>query len=376
MIEVAVDRMAHGGAAVGRVDGQVVFVRGAIPGETVMAAVVRTGRRGRYLEADTVDVLEASPDRVEPPCPLAGSCGGCDWQFIALARQRRLKAEVIADQMRRLGGVEVSVAVRGAGDVDGLGWRTRMRFAAGDDGAWGLRRHRSHDVVTVDRCPIATPDIDAALPEAPPSRPDRELVAVAQEGGAVLQVLPTRRPATVTQRAGGRTWRMAATGFWQAHVDAPRVLLQAVAPHVRDATRWWDLYCGVGLFAGGLAGAAQSVTAVEGDRSAADTARACLADLPRVEVIRADVRTWLGTAPVGRPDVVVLDPPRNGAGGEVCARLSRTTASRLVYVSCDPAALARDTRTLVGDGWRLSALDGFDLFPMSHHVESVAVFDR
>lgn len=376
MIEVRVDRMAHGGAAVGRVDGQVVFVRGAIPGETVHAEVVRTGRRGRYLEADTVAVLDPSPDRVQPPCPLAGVCGGCDWQYIAVPRQRRLKAEVLTDQMQRLGGVDVAVSVAAAGDVAGLGWRTRMRFAAAPDGAWGLRQHRSHEITTVGTCPIATPEVNRVLAGAPNSAPDQELIAVSQDHGAVRQVLPDGPAATVTHTVDGRTWRMPATGFWQPHIDAPQVLVTAVAPHVRNASHWWDLYCGVGLFAGVLAAPGQRVTAVEGDRAAAETATACLADLPEVQVVRADVRSWLSRSSAGRPDVVVLDPPRAGAGAEVCRLLSGTTAGRLVYISCDPAALARDTRTLVADGWALTSLAGYDLFPMSHHVESVAVFDR
>lgn len=376
MIEVTAERMAHGGSAVGRVDGQVVFVRGAIPGETVRAEVVRTGRRGRFLEAETVEVLQPSPDRVRPPCPLAYVCGGCDWQHIAVPRQRQLKAEVLADQLHRLGGVDVPVTVDPAGDRAGLGWRTRMRFAATPRGRWGLRRERSHEVVTVDSCPIATADLDRALSGAPTAHPSQELVAASQDHGAVLQVLPDGRPATVTHTVAGRTWQMPATGFWQAHVNAPTLLSSAVAPHVREAARWWDLYCGVGLFAGTLAAPGQTVTAVEGDRAAAATARTCLADLPDVRVVRADVRSWLSQPAPDRPDVVVLDPPRAGAGAAVCSFLSGTAAHRLVYVSCDPAALARDTRTLIEAGWGLSSVAGIDLFPMSHHVESIAVFDR
>lgn len=376
MIEVTVERMAHGGSAVGRIDGQVVFVRGAIPGETVRAEVVRTGRRGRFLEADTVEVLEPSPDRVRPPCRLADVCGGCDWQHIAVPRQRQLKAEVLADQLNRLGGVDVPVTVQPAGDTAGLGWRTRMRFAATPQAGWGLRRQRSHQVVPVDSCPIATADLDHELSGAPAARSGQELVVVSQDHGAALQVIPDGPPVTVTHTVAGRTWQMPATGFWQAHVNAPALLSSAVAPHVREAAHWWDLYCGVGLFAGTLAAPGQAVTAVEGDTTAAATAMTCLADLPDVRVVCADVRTWLTHPATSRPDVVVLDPPRAGAGAAVCSSLSGTTAARLVYVSCDPAALARDTRTLIADGWGLSSVAGIDLFPMSHHVESIAVFDR
>lgn len=373
-MRVTIDRMAHGGAAVGRVEGRVVFVRGAIPGEVVQVRVTGEGRRGRYLTADTVAVITASPDRVAPPCPIAGDCGGCDWQFISLTRQRTLKAEVVADQMARLGGVHREVTVTG-GDATGLGWRTRMRFAAADPG-WGLRRHGSHDVVPVPECAVAVPGLNELLRSPPESRPGQQLVVIDQPGGAAWQRIPGDPPVTVTEQVGDRTWHLPAAAFWQAHRGAPRALLDAVAPHVHPVGVWWDLYSGVGLFAGALARPGQTVTAVEGDRAAARAARRNLADLASVRVVARDVRQWVAAAPEPSPDAVVLDPPRTGAGAAVCTALGQTSATTLVYVACDPAALARDTRTLTDDGWRLDTLTGHDLFPMTHHVECVAVFHR
>lgn len=376
MITVTLTGIAHGGSAVGRVDGQVVFVRGAIPGETVTATVTGQGRKGRFLNAETVAVLDASPDRVTPPCPAAGVCGGCDFQHITPGRQRSLKSQVLTEQLERLGGVTVDVPVLAA-DPDALGWRTRMRFAAGTDGAWGLRRHNSHEVVDLTFCPIATDGVNHALADATAAPAGAELVIAEAADEVVACVRPGQVPGTVTEIAAGREWQVGMTGFWQAHRQAPDVLVAAVAPHVAQARSWWDLYCGVGLFAGALARPGVPVNAVEGDRRAAGLARKNLGDRPDVRVHTADVRQWLARPQkVASPDTIVLDPPRSGVGREVISSLSATAAQRLVYVACDPAALGRDVAYLRADGWVLQSVTGYDLFPMTHHVEAVAVLQR
>lgn len=380
LLTVPVTTMAHGGHAVGRVDGQVVFVRHAIPGETVTARVTGQGRKGRYLTADAVEVLTASSDRVSPPCPVAAECGGCDFQHISLSRQRELKATVLSEQLQRLGGVEMAVPVLAADD-SGTGWRTRMRFVADDDGRWGLRRHGSHAVVPLQHCVIATENVNAALADAPAGIPGSELVVVDQPDGAVTQLVPGGDPVSVVAQAGGRRWQVAATGFWQTHRAAAQTLVAAVGPHVAGADSWWDLYCGVGLFAGSLAADGQNVTGVEGDRRAARLARRNLRDLPNVRIEAADVGPWVAAhgssrSATDQPDVIVLDPPRRGAGRAVVTGLTQTTATKLVYVACDPAALGRDVGYLREDGWTVAAVTGFDLFPMTHHVEAVAVLSR
>lgn len=376
MITVTLTGIAHGGSAVGRVDGQVVFVRGAIPGETVTARLTGEGRRGRFLTAQTVDVIDPSPDRVTPPCPVAGICGGCDFQHVAITRQRQLKSQVLTEQLQRLGGVSLDVPVAAA-DPDALGWRTRMRFAAATTGEWGLRRHNSHDVVAIERCPIATEGVNHALADAPGSAAGSQLVIAEGADEVVACEQPGPLPGTLVERAAGRQWLVEATGFWQAHIEAPDMLVAAVAPHVADADRWWDLYCGVGLFAGALARPGVPVAAVEGDRRAGRMARRNLADLPDVRVHVADVQKWL---PQGSrtwpPDVVVLDPPRTGVGREVVSLLSASAAGRLVHVACDPAALGRDVGYFRSEGWRVESVTGYDLFPMTHHVEAVAVLVR
>lgn len=371
MITVTLDRIAHGGHCVARHEGQVVFVRHGIPGETVRVRITGRGRKDRYLFADVVEVLEASPDRVTPDCVVAGECGGCDFQHIREARQRELKAQVLTEQLARLGGVDLPVEVREVPRT-GMGWRTRARFVADRAGRWGMRHHGSHEIVAISQCPIATAPVNEVLAGLAPGTEGEEVLITDSGDGA--QVVGTPAP-EVRRRVGDRIFQVPADGFWQVHPAAPEVLLAAVAPYVAAAGSWWDLYCGAGLFAGCLAAPGQRVAAVEGDRRAAAAARRNLADLPGVHVVRSDVSAWLGRTR-SRPQTVVLDPPRAGAGRGVIAGISASTADTVVHVACDPAALGRDVGRYTAAGWQVADVTGYDMFPMTHHVEAVAVLRR
>ena len=355
-VEVEVGPVAHGGHFVARPGGRVVFVRHALPGERVTVEI--TEDSGRYLRGDAIEVHEPSPHRVVPPCPYAGpgACGGCDFQHVELAEQRRLKAAVVEEQLARLAGIEREVVVEevpvhgAAAGTDGLGWRTRMQYVHLPGGGRGLRRHRSHDVVPIDRCLIAHPQ------------------AREPEPGTVVEQVSTS--------VGTRRFAVAADGFWQPHVAAPRTLVDCVrevaAP--QPGERVLDLYAGVGLFAGFLAeavGAEGTVRAVEGDRTAASHARDNLADLPQVRVVSGRVDRVLARG-VGPADLVVLDPPRVGAKRPVVRAIAALEPRAVVYVACDPAALARDLGYFAEHGYHLDVLRAFDLFPMTHHVECVA----
>jgi tRNA/tmRNA/rRNA uracil-C5-methylase (TrmA/RlmC/RlmD family) len=339
-------------------DGRAVLVRHALPGERVRVEV--TEERRSYLRADAVEVLDPSPARVEPPCRWAGPgrCGGCDWQHVALPEQRRLKAAVISEQLSRIAGVEMDVeVVEVPGDVDGLRWRTRVRLAVDDDGVAGLLRHRSHVVERIDDCLIAHPDLPltSVLTQRWPDSDGVELVT-----GEVEQ-------------AAGRDWQVPAGGFWQVHPGAADALAVTVVDYadVMGTDTCLDLYSGVGLFAGSLA-AAGTVTAVESNSAAAAAARENLADLPNVTVVASRVDRWLArTRPAA--DIVVLDPPRKGAGREVVNSIAAAAPRRVVHVACEPASLARDVALFADHGYRLAALRAFDLFPMTAHVECVAL---
>src|SRR5688572_26408431 len=399
--EVTVGPVAHGGHCVARHEGRVVFVRHTLPGERVRVRVTEDRHAG-FCRADAIEVLEASPARVERPCPYSGPglCGGCDWQHVDPAEQRRLQAAVVREQLARLARLEdVDVTVE---ELPGgpLRWRSRARFAVNRSGSPGLRRHRSHDVVVLDDCPITVePAAQAVLRRRWPgagavdvsidstgavttSRLDRRghptSSRVVRPGGD----LPEEPVARGERRAGGRDWEVEGTGFWQVHPAAADALVAAVAEFaaVRAGETVLDLYAGVGLFGGALAPAAGPdgrVVCVESDGAACAAADANLVDLPQAEVWQGEVDAEglaglldeLGTA----PDVVVLDPPRAGAGQAVSRLLAATGARAVVYVACDPAALARDVAAFAAAGYRLAAVRGFDAFPMTAHVECVAL---
>ena len=382
--EVRAERVAHGGFVVARHFGVVVFVRHALPGERVVALVTEGQEGDRFLRADAVEVLEASPDRVAPPCPFSGpgACGGCDFQHVALPAQRALKAAVVAEQLHRLAGLTVEVTVEAVGD-DGLDWRTRVQWAVTSDGEVGLRKHRSHDVVPVDDCRIAHPDLpdvtDTKWPDA------TEVESIVSSTGQRLRLVTTADgttyadgPHELTEQAAGRTWQVTGSGFWQVHPAAADTLVAAVLDGLapEPGERAADLYSGVGLFSGVLAeavGLTGHVVAVESDPVAVDDARVNLADLPHVSVLADRVDRALGADVVGTRDLVVLDPPRTGAKRDVVAGIARLEPRAIAYVACDPAALARDVAIFAEHGYVLESLRAFDLFPMTHHVECVAV---
>ena len=407
-IVVTPERVAHGGHVVARHEGRVLFVRHALPGETVEVEVTGEGPKGRFLRADVVRVLEPSPDRVEAPCRHAGVCGGCDWQHVAVGAQRRLKAEVLREQLARLGGiteiggVPLADAIDVApvpGDHEGLGWRTRVRYAVDAVGRPGFRRHRSHVVEPVERCPLVTDAVDdvgvtrrtwsgSSEIEVVASSHGERAVVVEPSGrasGRELAALPKdvsvpglRGRTWVREEAGGREWRVQADGFWQVHPGAADVLVDAVREALRPqpGERLLDLYSGVGLFAGCLAddvGVTGTVDAVEASIGACRDARRNLHDLPHVRIHQAPVERWLASRTGTGTDLIVLDPPRSGAGASVLDHVMAHEPRAIAYVACDPAALGRDVGHVRASGWRVASVRGFDLFPMTHHVEAVAL---
>jgi tRNA/tmRNA/rRNA uracil-C5-methylase (TrmA/RlmC/RlmD family) len=429
--ELTLGEVAHGGWCVARPqDEAVVFVRHGLPGERVRARI--TAVTAKFARADAVEILTASPDRVEPPCPHArpGGCGGCDWQHASLPAQRALKGAVVAQQLRRMAGIEREVTVEpldgdepvdgddnsknGPGAGLGLGWRTRVLFAVRADGVAGLRVHRSHEVVDVGECLIAHPGVTALglTTRRWPGVTTVEGVvgdsgrAVIISGGkttdsydndgmaAVLRrghnggLTALRGRNYLSQRAAGREWRVSAGGFWQVHPGAADALaaavLSALAPRTGDSVL--DLYCGAGLFAGVLAeavGEDGTVVGVESDPAAVRDARHNLAATGShgARVHRGDVAAVLRRGGLPPARLVVADPPRTGLARAVIEYLdpdggASSGAERFAYVSCDPATLARDIALLATRGWALADLRAFDAFPMTHHVECVATLIR
>lgn len=378
---------ANGGSCVAHHEGRVVFVRYALPGERVRARV--TAERGSYWHAEVLEVIEPSDDRVASLCPIAGpdGAGCCDLAFAAPAAARALKAQVVSNQLQRLGGHAWSGAADPLAEGGPTGWRTRVRLDVGADGRPGFHRYHSDELVTDLRCAQLPAGMLDGLAQAdwPPGA--QLHVAVDDDGERhVVRTLRQGKRTTATvveggydavQRVGTRSWRVPVTAFWQAHRDAGTVYSGLVADWAQPSAGMtvWDLYGGAGVFAAALAGAVGDsgrVLSVDTSRASTRAARAALADLPQVDVVTDSVRRVL-SAQRARADIAVLDPPRAGAGREVIDRLAAAGVRRVVHIGCEAASFARDIGTYRAHGYAVEKIKVFDAFPLTHHVECVAL---
>jgi tRNA/tmRNA/rRNA uracil-C5-methylase (TrmA/RlmC/RlmD family) len=392
---VRLERPATGGA-VGRFeDGRVVFVRHALPGELVRVEI--TESTSRFSRGDAVEVLEASPDRVAAPCRYAhpGGCGGCDLQHASTAGQVSWKAALVAEHLKRIAGVDIDVAVVKP-PSEPRGSRTRLRCAVDDDGRLGLRAARSHDVVVLENCWIADPSFAPAFATPWHGAEEVELRALGDgDPFAVVRRITPRgtmhelcslrgeplEPSTQSRvNVGGHVFSVGPRSFWQAHRDAPTLLLDVVEKLVGAAPgdHVTDLFSGVGLFSVPLAkavGPGGRVTAVESSPYAVRDARQNGDGLRNLKVREWSVSSRSVNDSVGEGDLVVLDPPRGGLAKGVAEALVRRRPRRVVYVSCDAATFARDLKILLVGGFVLGEMRVFDLFPMTEHVELIASLD-
>jgi tRNA/tmRNA/rRNA uracil-C5-methylase (TrmA/RlmC/RlmD family) len=402
-VEIEVTNIAHGGISVGRLDGRVVFVSDAIPGETVLARISDDSKKS-FWRAETVGVLSASPHR-RPHIWAAASldrdpddrAGGAEFGHIANAHQRELKREVLTDSLLRMARIESDVTVEPLpGAEDGTGWRTRVRLHVAGDGTPGPYAARSHRVIPVTDLPLATELAQriAPLDERFPGSDHIDIVAPSTGNPFVLQGTKERPKAQrIVERVGERDFRLDVRGFWQVHREAAQALTTAVQDAI-DESRFdpraanLDLYGGVGLLAAAVGdrfGNHLRITTVESDAQATDHAAENLAEwvgasavTGRVENYVRDLGRTAGAAERERLQraTVVLDPPRSGAGAGVVDGLAALGPRQLVYVACDPVALARDVALFADRGYELTRLRAFDLFPNTHHVEAVATLVR
>jgi tRNA/tmRNA/rRNA uracil-C5-methylase (TrmA/RlmC/RlmD family) len=384
-ILVTIEKIAHGGHFISRHDGAVIFVRHAIPGEECEIEITSTG--SSFNRADVVEVKKSSPDRVSPPCRFAhrNGCGGCDFQHISIARQRALKADVIREQFARIAKMEISVEVEEVSAP--LGWRTRCTAVTTKSGALGFYKARSHSIIPIDDCRILVPEMGYSQLSQRGAKGDQRIeISFSNTGERTIATANSRdeSPLRITEgneiahyTIGNRTLEVSQKSFWQSHKDAPQVLTDAVlsVAEVREGDHVLDLYGGVGLFAAKvlpLVGTTGTVDIVEGSKSATADASRNFSDSSNVRIHTGDVGQFITR--FSTADVIILDPPREGAGKEVISHCAALGARSIVYVACDPAALARDTAYLQTSGYQLQKLRAFDLFPMTHHIESIALF--
>ena len=382
VIRLHLDGFAHGGEAIGRVDGKVVFVVGGIPGEEVSARVFQ--RKPDYLRARLLEVLRPSTDRVEPPCPYFGDCGGCQFQHVDYSRQLALKEDVVREQLRRLGGFMAAPVRPALGMVEPWHYRNHARFSALRDGRLGLTRHASRALVHVEHCYLMEPAINEALSKLQGRCRGFFNVSV-RHGANTGQLLispripaadgfvPTGQPYFEEELLGHR-FRISPASFFQVNTSQAEVMARLVEEGLalRGDEVVVDAYCGVGTFGALLAGRTARVVGIEESASALADAERNVAGFANVELIRGATEAVL-PALAGPIDAVVLDPPRAGCRPEVLAALARLRPRRLAYVSCDAATLARDLRVLVAAGFSLLSVQPIDLFPQTYHIENVAV---
>ncbi len=395
-LELEVTNVAHGGISVARHNGRVVFVSDAIPGETVIARVSEASKKS-FWRADTVAVVTPSPYR-QPHIWSAASidrdpadrAGGAEFGHIRIDHQRELKRQVLADALSRMAGIDSNspmshfVVEPVPGNADGTGWRTRVRLQVDDDGRAGPYAARSHRVIEVAELPLATAGVSAVAPlgELFPGVPHVDILEPST--GSARLIVGTQKPTVIRERVGDREFRLDDGGFWQVHREAARTLTAAVQDVIDDAlfdprARNLDLYGGVGLLAAAVGdrfGETTRITSVESDPRATEHAGENLADWLGARVVTARVERWIGGLAAEGDRLsgatVVLDPPRSGAGRDVVDALTRLAPAQLVYVACDPVALARDVGLFRERGYELEALRAFDLFPGTHHLEAVA----
>ena len=387
LLQVTIEKVAHGGHFIARHDGAVIFVRHAIPGENCTIQITSTG--SSFNRADVVSVEAASEFRVEAPCSFANrnGCGGCDFQHISVEHQRTLKSDVIAEQFSRIAKMELRIEVEEVGES--THWRTRAIATTDRNGKLGFYKSRSHSIAPVTDCIICVDGMNFSEIASRDLKGDvRVEISASNTGERSIALAPTRGeekarltegPAVLHENVLGRLLEVSQESFWQSHKKAPEVLTQAVLEfaQLKSGEHVLDLYGGVGLFSAAIVEAVGStghVDLIEGSKVATADAARNFAAFSNITIATGDVAKLLPR--ITAADVVVLDPPRDGAGKEAVAHIARLAPRAIVYVACDPAALARDTAYLADHSYSLVKVRAFDLFPMTHHIECVALYER
>ena len=387
MLKLKIEKVAHGGVFIARHDNKVVFVSGALPGEVVNAKVVQDTKS--FLRAETLEVIEPSEHRVKHfwKAALRGA-GGAEFGHIALDYQRTLKTDVLREALSRMAGLESDVQVEAApGDdkANGLRYRTRVQLNVDESGTAGPSKVRTNEIVFTRDLPLAVLEIEELGLHLKNFNGVEKIKIAASNTGNLQWSIDKKLngDAQLIERVAGRTFRLSPGSFWQAHKAAPELLTGCVKEFAEllgfDSEKQnLDLYSGVGLFSATLSNSypGAKFLAVESAKQAIEDGERSTQDLPNLKFHRADVLKFLRSQSAGSFDTIVLDPPRSGAANKVVEQLIRLQPRNLIYVACDPVALARDLKTLGEAGYNLKAIKAFDIFPHTHHFETVVALSR
>ncbi len=381
-LTLQVTEMGHQGMGLARNGDEVVWVSLALPGETVVAEI--TDRHSTYAEAKTVEVLEASPDRVTPPCPYYGACGGCQFQHIAYPRQLALKRQVVVDQLRRIGHFTDAPVLDTLPSPDQFHYRNHARFTVGKFGDIGFVRRGTHTLIPIEECLLMHKGINRTVAALRGHCAETRALNIrygVNTGDFLVQPklkdpeagVPTGQP-SYTEKLLGITFKVASPSFFQVNSGQAERMMELVRSHLRAGQNdlLVDAYAGVGTFAVLLAPVVGRVIAVEESPSSVKDARENGAAMANLEFYEGKVEHVLPELAV-QADVVLLDPPRTGCHVRVLQTLADHPPRQIIYVSCDPATLARDLRILVDAGFVLESVQPVDLFPQTYHVECITV---
>jgi tRNA/tmRNA/rRNA uracil-C5-methylase (TrmA/RlmC/RlmD family) len=374
---VTIEKVAHGGHFIARHEGAVIFLRHGLPGEVVDVAITSIG--SSFNRGDVVKVITASTDRVAAPCTYANrnGCGGCDFQHVEISAQRKLKSQVITEQFSRIAKMEISVEVEEVSSP--LGWRTQTTIGSDKNGHAGFYGSRTNTIIPIKNCQVLHSSVGYEAIAARSWEPGIRIEVSAASSKVPRLIAGDTVEGDLIQiySVAQKEYQVSAGSFWQSNIRAPQVLVDAVRSFadVKSGDHLIDLYGGVGLF--GLAlldllGVDGRIDHVEGSKSAIADAHVNYGEAKNVHFHTGDVEKILPR--FSSADVVILDPPREGAKKAVIESLVACSPRAIVYVACDPAALARDTALLRDANYTLIQLRAFDLFPMTHHIECVALF--
>ena len=377
IIRVTIEKVAHGGHFIARYEGAVVFVRHGLPGEIVDVAITSIG--SSFNRGDVVEVINASADRVQAPCSYANrnGCGGCDFQHVEISAQRKLKSQVITEQFSRIAKMDIKVEVEEVSDS--LGWRTQTTIGTDKNGRAGFYGSRTNNIIPINNCLVLHPSVDYESLAKRTWEPGAR-IEVSAASASVPRILvgnDVEGDRIQLYEVRDKTYQVSQHSFWQSNIAAPETLVETVSTFaaVKQGDHLLDLYGGVGLFALALLdliGSSGRIDLVEGSKSATADAAINFGDAENVKIYTGDVEKILPR--FSSADVIILDPPRDGAKKSVIESMVACAPRRIVYVACDPAALARDSALLRDANYTLSDLRAFDLFPMTHHIECVALF--
>ena len=382
ILTLDIGNIANGGHFVARHDNQIIFVRHAISGETAKVKV--TAINSRFAFGDAVEILKPSKDRISPPCKYSHpeGCGGCDFQHINYNVQSDLKKEVLKDQFKRITKIDILPEIITANPFNGLHWRSRLNLAISENKKVGLRAHKSNNVIEIDECLIALKEINKSdifianwdsKENLNISCSSTNQINISQFNKSIIG------PDKLTENVDKNEYTISPKSFWQSHINAPSLLLQQV---IKDADIQQDqivcdLYGGVGLFTlpiSKLIGKNGQIHLIEMNDTCIEDANIMFEHIDNIYIHHGTVEQKLGS--VKKIDTIILDPPRNGVSKQVINQIIEKKPNTIIYVSCNPSTLARDSKILLDNKYSLSNIVGFDLFPMTHHIESVAAFKK